>query len=397
MPPHPNTGFLVRAQRVFLYLGIAYAALVVLLAIPFFQLHAVYLHSVRWPLFAKFDVPEKYGLAPGKTLNVKLTTSDNQTIGAWFVLSDSYYHTLQPPIDPVTLTTEHVRASLQTYPTILFLHGNAATRAVPFRVQHYSAFTSRLRANVLAIDYRGFADSSGTPSEAGLVRDTRAAYDWVRERGARAEDVLVVGHSLGTGVAARFVRELEEAGGRVKGMVLLAPFLSIGKLVDTYHVLGFIPLMKPLRNIPYAANLVLNFLTHHFDTSSVIADIKSPILLAHAEDDWDIPCAHSDQLFSSILEPLLPRLPDLPKSAPEISQLTKDDWSDYLSAQSMRKGLRGQMVTETGVPNLGTIQELRRGNGDGKVVYVKPNWGGHDRVGLMEGVQDIIGRTFGML
>ncbi|KZT19963.1 alpha/beta-hydrolase [Neolentinus lepideus HHB14362 ss-1] len=397
MPPYSNYGVLFRAQKVFLYMGFVYAALLVLLASPFFQLHAVYLHSVKWPLFAKFDVPEKYGLAPGKALNLKLITSDNETIGAWFVLSDSYYHSLVPPVDPVSLSTEHVRSSLQSHPTILFLHGNAATRAVQFRVHHYSTLSSRLNANVLAIDYRGFGDSTGKPSEAGLVRDTRAAWDWLRERGASGKDVLVVGHSLGTGVATRFVKELEAEGEKPRGMVLLAPFQSISKLLDTYHILGFFPLMKPLRNIPGVANIVLSFLAHHFDTSSIISDIKSPILLAHAENDWDIPYTHSEILFTSILDPLLPPLPELPKSAPEISQLSKDDWSEYVSVQSMRKALREQIVAETVIPNLGTVQELSRGNGDGKVVFVKSFWGGHDRIGLMEGVQDVIGRTFVML
>ncbi|KAH9172620.1 hypothetical protein EDB89DRAFT_2069517 [Lactarius sanguifluus] len=48
------------------------------------------------------------------------------------------------------------------------------------RVQQYLAFAARLRANVLAPDYRGFADSAGTPSEAGVVLDTHAAWDWLR-------------------------------------------------------------------------------------------------------------------------------------------------------------------------------------------------------------------------
>ncbi|TFK52363.1 alpha/beta-hydrolase [Heliocybe sulcata] len=396
MPQHPNHGYLYRAQRVFLYMGFAYAALVTLMVTPFFQLHAIYLHSVRWPPFAKFDAPEKYGLAPGKALNVKFSTSDNETIGAWFVLCDSYYHSIASPVDPVALSTEHVRSSLQSHPTIIFLHGNAATRAVQFRVQHYSSFSSRLGANVLVIDYRGFADSTGNPSEAGLVRDTRAAWDWLRERGAKGEDVLVVGHSLGTGVATRFVKELEDGGEKPRGMVLLAPFRSIRAVLDTYLILGFFPLIKPLRNIPGVADIVLSFLAHHFDTSSIISEIKSPILLAHAEDDWDIPYTHSEILFNSILDTHLPHLPELPKSASEISQLSKDDWSDYVSAQSMRKALLAQLVTETNIPGFGTIQEVRRGNGDGKVVFVKSLWGGHDRIGLMEGVQDAIGRTFEM-
>jgi pimeloyl-ACP methyl ester carboxylesterase len=89
---------------------------------------------------------------------------------------------------------------VKKYPTILFLHGNGATRAFGYRVQHYKALSSRLSANVLAIDYRGFADSSGYPSEAGLTIDARSAFDWLMSQGAKSDDILIVGLSLGTGV-----------------------------------------------------------------------------------------------------------------------------------------------------------------------------------------------------
>lgn len=71
-------------------------------------------------------------------------------------------------------------------------------RALPAHVAHYTAFPSRLNANVLAIDYRGFADSTGTPSEEGLLIDARAAWDWL----------LSKGHSLGTDVAAKVAAQL---------------------------------------------------------------------------------------------------------------------------------------------------------------------------------------------
>lgn len=107
-----------------------------------------------------------------------------------------------------------VNASLASRPTILFFHGNAATRAMPFRVQFCKTYARAFGANVLAIDYRGFGDSEGTPSEEGLIRDARAAWDWVSERGARAEDVALVGLSLGTGVVSGLAAQLSREGAR---------------------------------------------------------------------------------------------------------------------------------------------------------------------------------------
>ena len=158
-------------------------------------------------------------LPANKTLNLKIQTRDNETIGAWFVLSDPYYQSLR---SIPTNVAAHVIPALKKYPVILFFHGNAATRAVSCRIEYYRGFSSRLSANVLAIDYRGFADSTGEPSEAGLLSDGRSAFDWLVAHGKRAEDILIVGHSLGTGVAGLLGAELSSEGINCRGIVLLA-------------------------------------------------------------------------------------------------------------------------------------------------------------------------------
>ncbi len=113
-------------------------------------------------------------------------------------MSDKYYCSLaSAPLEP----QNHIGAALQNNPTILFLHGNAATRA---------------------FDYRGFADSTGTPSEDGLMQDGRAAFDWLLSNGAKAENILIIGHSLGTGVASQLVAKLDAEGLACRGVVLLA-------------------------------------------------------------------------------------------------------------------------------------------------------------------------------
>lgn len=184
-----------------------------------------------------------------KTYNFKIQTVDNETLGAWFILSESVYQAL--PSHNV-MPKPHIAHALRARPTILFFHGNAATRAFKVRIQHYTAFSSRLNANVLAVDYRGFADSSGSPSEEGLVRDARAAYEWLINSGAKGEDIIIMGHSLGTGVGARLAAQLSKEELAYRGIVLLSPFSSMTELVKTYSVLGALPLVKPLTMIPYA-------------------------------------------------------------------------------------------------------------------------------------------------
>lgn len=106
---------------------------------------------------------------------------------------------------------------------------------------------------MLAVDYRGFADSLGSPSERGLATDARAAFDWLISNGATPEHVLIVGHSLGTAVASSLAVSLSEETIRFRGLVLMSPFTSMHTLVDTYSVFGLFPVMLPLTMIPHAA------------------------------------------------------------------------------------------------------------------------------------------------
>jgi abhydrolase domain-containing protein 12 len=140
-------------------------------------------------------------------------TSDNISLGSWFVFAEKYYQTKVPGTPGnITLGDADIQHSLRSRPTILFFHGNAGSRATWHRVRFCQAWTSRLDANVLAVDYRGFADSEGTPSEQGLGIDAKAAWDWLVERGAQPSDILLLGHSLGTGVVAKLGYELTQAG-----------------------------------------------------------------------------------------------------------------------------------------------------------------------------------------
>ncbi|KAF8264731.1 alpha beta-hydrolase [Lactarius quietus] len=417
-----DTSLLQRVRQFFLILGIIYVVLVALGTTPLVQQNLLYMHNLRLPLFAQYDMPEKYDLAPFKTHNLHLHTADNETIGAWFTFSDPFYvehraslfassESSEDPSAPIDVDA-HIRTALRTHPTILFLHGNGGTRALRSRVQHYQAFAARLRANVLAPDYRGFGDSTGAPSEGGLTVDALAAWDWLRARGAAPEDVLIVGNSLGTGVAVQFASSLEELGSepqqRPRGVVLLAPFSSIEKLLDTYYIMGLVPLLAPLRIFPFLSGeslpsfvnfvpcvttecAVKRFLLHRFDTLSKISSLKVPLLIVHAEDDWDIPHEHSQSIFDSFLEPHLPALPDLTTlmagASEEVAQR-------LATLGQERTALRNERVAVRDMARFGRVETFARNAEHGDVVFLRTRWGGHDRVGLVEGVQDYMAEMF---
>ncbi|KAH7885140.1 Alpha/Beta hydrolase protein [Phlebopus sp. FC_14] len=387
-PDRIQHGFLSRARMFFAVLGALYVAAVLLLAVPYIQSHIIYMNALKLPWNAQFDKPERYGLAPGKTVNFKVTTGDNHTLGAWFILSDPIYHSIPFPSTP-SIAEHTVPKALVSHPTILFFHGNAATRALPVRVRQYGAFTSRLQANVLAIDYRGFADSQGTPSEGGLAIDSRAAWDWLVSNGAKPDDILIVGHSLGTAVASSLAVALSEESVKFKGLVLMSPFSSLYSLVDTYSIFGLFPVMLPLTMVPRAAELYKSFLHHRFDTLSIISKVQVPALIVHAENDWDISHTHSDVIFDALIEPYLPPLDAVPM---DVSSWTAQEWSIYQTQTTLRDQVRESLLTRTRMANFGVMDEFVA-SGE-TVVLLKTLSGSHNEVGTLEGTQEVMRKVF---
>lgn len=225
----------------------------------------------------------------GKATNLYLHTSDNETLGAWFVLAEPYYRTALssnltlPPSSHPTLLSE----SLKAHPTVLFFHGSTATRAMPRRIALCKALSARLHTNVLLVDYRGFGDSSGAPTEAGLALDAHAAWAWLVGQGAAPGDIVILGHSLGTGVAGMLVSRLRAEGVRPRGVALMAPFTALKALIQSYDIWG-LPVLLPLQSFAWgrctcassgAVSLIdtsLNSFTQEFNVSRHRHTIYNP-------------------------------------------------------------------------------------------------------------------------
>jgi abhydrolase domain-containing protein 12 len=80
-------------------------------------------------------------------------------------------------------------------PIVLYFHGNTGTRANGHRVELYKVLR-KLGYHVIAIDYRGFADSSDqSPTEKGCVSDALATYKYIKN--LTNNPIFIYGHSLG--------------------------------------------------------------------------------------------------------------------------------------------------------------------------------------------------------
>ncbi|KAG6819885.1 hypothetical protein H0H93_007663, partial [Arthromyces matolae] len=419
--------YVILLRRVFLGLSaliVIYCSLVLFMLTPWAQTQlgsVVYAHrfDIAGSTSTGFRHPEDYGLAPGKTIDLRLRAPDGTSLGAWFILSEPVYRTLQDPFEQRSPDDDIllIRRALSTSPTLLFLHGNTGTRAIPPRTAIYTSLTSRLSVNILALDYRGYGDSEGEPTVPGVAMDARTAWDWLTvEMGAKVEDTIIVGHSLGTAIAGLLGAQLGKEGVNVRGIALLAPFTSVRLLMAQYAVMG-IPLLKPLAKLPLVPQLLTLAVAHNFDTLSQVADITAPVFIAHALDDADIPYEHADVLFNALVEPYLAPSIELEASThlPVSESLNNSihhlDWDTLTAAQALKAAHREKVVIRKDMPHFGLIQEfkapgdklqLKGGDLDGdqahdrRIVLLKTNYGGHD-VGRVEGVQDTLGRMFGLI
>jgi pimeloyl-ACP methyl ester carboxylesterase len=125
---------------------------------------------------------------------------------------------------------------------------------------------------VVITEYRGTGVSSeaGAPSEEGLYRDAAAVLDAVQARGVSRERIVLLGQSLGTGVAAEMARR-----GKGGAVALISPYTSMVAMMKAQ-----LPLL-PARFVA----------TERFDTLSKAPEIRIPTLVIHGDADEVVPLA----------------------------------------------------------------------------------------------------------
>src|SRR5581483_5472053 len=82
-------------------------------------------------------------------------------------------------------------------PVILYFHGNGG--ALRHRVERFRTFAAE-GIGIVALSYRGYGGSTGSPTETGLLADGLAAYNYATARYS-PDRIVLWGESLGTGVA----------------------------------------------------------------------------------------------------------------------------------------------------------------------------------------------------
>jgi fermentation-respiration switch protein FrsA (DUF1100 family) len=163
--------------------------------------------------------------------------------------------------------------------TLVFFHGNgdnlygSSDVADPYIEAGYG---------FLIAEYRGYSGFAGKPTEAGLYADARAYLYGLMAQGVKSENIILFGHSLGTGVAVQMAEEFH-----VGGLMLLAPYVSITKMAQAEY---------PIFPAEY---MVLD----RFENFKKMKDVHVPVLIVNGTVDEVIPPSQGKQLYDLANEP----------------------------------------------------------------------------------------------
>ncbi|XP_042861393.1 lysophosphatidylserine lipase ABHD12-like isoform X2 [Penaeus japonicus] len=280
-------------------IGTTSSVFVVYVVVPLFwhysttlQRQLIFLNYVRIPLFFNLEQPEKKGL-PG-TRTFFLETEKNVKVGVWHVLPESLVSSA-PKKDAPNCTQWFEKSLSDSRPVVLYLHGNAGTRAIPHRVELYDLLR-KMDYHVIAFDYRGYGDSSFVHvSENGVVQDAKAVYRYLKEK-VGSSPLFLWGHSLGTGISTHALRDLCLDGERPSGLVLESPFNNMKEEVKSCFLTAI------FRRMPKFDWLFLSRLAEigaAFRTDEHIAYVNAPIIILHALNDCMVPFELGQKLFKT--------------------------------------------------------------------------------------------------
>jgi fermentation-respiration switch protein FrsA (DUF1100 family) len=221
-----------------------YLALVALLYLA--QRSLLYVPDTRRTLPAQAGLPQAEEIA--------LQSADGVRVSVWHV----------PPRDGA--------------PVIIYFQGNGG--GLNLRAERFRKLTAD-GVGLVALNYRGYGGSEGWPSEAGIILDAKAAYDFAVGRYG-ADRIVLWGESLGTGVAIALASEKP-----VARVLLESPYTSIADVAASIY--WFVPVRFLLKD--------------SFHSYQRIGKVKVPVLVVHGERDTLIPIRFAERLYAMISEP----------------------------------------------------------------------------------------------
>lgn len=162
---------------------------------------------------------------------------------------------------------------------MIWSHGNAM---LCYHLDVYlKQLSDYLNVNIICYDYQGYGFSDGTCCEQNCYDDLKSIIDYVKNEGDSSKKIILVGHSLGTGVVIDFV---SKNNWRYPVMII-SPYKSMARIVTDEYSYSSSYIASPI---------------DIFDSYSKMSNVKCPVKIVHGVVDSLIDVRHGKELYEKL-------------------------------------------------------------------------------------------------
>lgn len=183
------------------------------------------------------------------------------------------------PVEADVVVGGRFHVAQQAAPNLLFFHGNGEIVA---DYDEMGPLYNRMGINFLAVDYRGYGRSTGSPTITAMMRDCHRIFEfsvkWLKDKGCTGP-LIAMGRSLGSASALELAIHYKE---RMSGIIIESGFDYTSPLL---RLLGINPEAIGFKEEKGFRNL------------EKIKTWDKPALIIHAELDQIIPFREGETLF----------------------------------------------------------------------------------------------------
>ncbi|KAH9892984.1 Alpha/Beta hydrolase protein [Xylariomycetidae sp. FL2044] len=294
-----------------------WAVALLLVSFPSVQRHVFYAHKLPIWWRQKLDQPETFGFLPNQVFPFSIPTPDGEKLYMWLVLPLkaclAHEHALTKRITKGSnINNDHLSLRLirddPHRKLVIYFHGNASAVGSTRRTEAYRSVSAGDSEHlyVLTFDYRGFGRSTGTPTERGLTEDAISVIEWARENLDMPYDqIFLLSQSLGTAVASTALDHYAKQHVPIQfgGLIMCAAFTCMEDAFMSFGLVKGIPLLAPLRYIPYVKTWFRRRLADQWPTREHVASILRrcdtlKLTFVHCTSDDVVPYWMTESLAS---------------------------------------------------------------------------------------------------
>lgn len=213
------------------------------------------------------NVPDKFSIESGQNTLIAMQSIDEST-GETYTIYGVYIG------DTATISTDTI---------ILYAHGQSLHMDAYYpRTSLLAHVNGKHNYGVFMMDYRGYGMSEGESDEIGLSEDVDASINWLKDKGAKAENVVYYGFSLGC------IPVIERAAFKTdftpSKIILEAPLASLANLANSSTIINVNPAFIS---------------TLKFDNAENIKSVKVPLLWFHGVEDDYIAIPNGELIYNN--------------------------------------------------------------------------------------------------